>query len=138
MRRAFLVYLACHRRPLNEVLFPTLRDIASDYAEGFAGMTAGPVALERLLEARRRMIDELQQGLDVNERQFLLSLARNRPEWPLLGIDGVETLPALRWKLANLDTLENRNPEKFGAQYDALARRIDALGSVPRSMTPSE
>ena len=66
---------------MHEVLFPTLQDIRQEYAQNFIGMTTEPVALEELLATRERMLRELQQGLDANERQFLLSLVANKPDW---------------------------------------------------------
>ena len=60
IRRAFVVYLASHNRPVHEVLFPALRDISSDYERNFVGMTTDSVALEALLGARERMVRELQ------------------------------------------------------------------------------
>jgi hypothetical protein len=39
IRRAFVIYLASHNRPVHEVLFPTLRDISQDYDRTFKGMT---------------------------------------------------------------------------------------------------
>lgn len=80
IRRAFIVYLASHNRPVHEVLFPSLRDIRHDYEHNFKGMTAEPVALEELLAARERMLHELQQGLDADERRFLLSLVAAGPD----------------------------------------------------------
>src|SRR5690606_3373377 len=35
IRRAFVVYLASHNRPIHEVLFPSLRDVQGDYTHGF-------------------------------------------------------------------------------------------------------
>lgn len=124
IRRAFVVYLASHNRPVHEVLFPTLQDIRQEYAQNFIGMTTEPVALEDLLAARERMLRELQQGLDTNERQFLLSLVANKPEWPLLGIAHLEHLPGIRWKLQNLQRLQKSNAKKFAEQSDALARLL--------------
>jgi predicted nucleotidyltransferase component of viral defense system len=80
IRRSFVVYLASHNRPIHEVLFPNLRDVSSEYEGTFRGMTTEPVELKALLSARERMVAELQAGLDVAEREFLLSLARN--VWP--------------------------------------------------------
>ena len=124
IRRAFVVYLASHNRPVHEVLFPTLQDIRQEYAQNFIGMTTEPVALEDLLAARERMLRELQQGLDTNERQFLLSLVANKPEWPLLGIAHLEHLPGIRWKRQNLQRLQKSNAKKFAEQSDALARLL--------------
>lgn len=39
IRRAFIIYLAGHNRPMNELLQPRLRDIATAYEEQFVGMT---------------------------------------------------------------------------------------------------
>ncbi len=124
IRRSFVVYLASHNRPIHEVLFPSLRDISGDYDNTFRGMTAEPVKLEALLSARVRMVTELQAGLDANEREFLLSLARNAPNWPLLGIEHLEQLPGIRWKLRNLEQLANANPKKLKAQAQDLERLL--------------
>jgi hypothetical protein len=52
VRRAFVVYLASHNRPVHEVLFPLLRDIRQEFEHNFTGMTAEPVELDALLSAR--------------------------------------------------------------------------------------
>lgn len=124
IRRAFVVYLACHNRPVHEVLFPAMRDIRQEYERNFRGMTAEPVELEALLAARERMVQELQAGLDADERRILLSLVTRRPEWSSLGISHAEHLPGIRWKLHNLEQLARKSPEKFAAQADALAQRL--------------
>ncbi len=124
IRRAFVVYLASHNRPVHEVLFPTLQDIRQEFAQNFAGMTTEPVALEDLLAARERMLRELHQGLDTNEREFLLSLVANKPNWLLLSIAHLEKLPSIRWKLQNLQRLQKSNAKKFAEQSDVLARLL--------------
>lgn len=122
IRRAFVVYLASHNRPIHEVLAPALRDISEDYGGTFRGMTAEPVPLEALLGARERMIGELRTGLDGAERAFLLSIARNEPDWTRLPIGHLAQLPGLRWKLANMDRLAKANPKKLKAQARALEK----------------
>lgn len=124
IRRAFVVYLASHNRPVHEVLFPSLHDVSQEYERNFKGMTTEPVELAALLAARERMVQQLQGGLDTDERRFLLSLVAGRPEWPLLGIAHAEHLPGLRWKLHNLAQLELKSPGKFAEQAEALAQRL--------------
>ena len=124
IRRAFVIYLASHNRPVHEVLFPQLRDIRNDYENNFEGMTEEPVALNLLVAARERMVRELQQGLSAEERRFLLSLVAAEPEWSVLGVQHLEQLPGLRWKLQNLAQLRKANPKKFAKQSDELARRL--------------
>jgi predicted nucleotidyltransferase component of viral defense system len=124
IRRAFVVYLASHNRPVHEVLFPSLRNITQDYERNFKGMTTEPVELEELLAARDRMVRELQQGLDAEERRFLLSLVANQPDWPLLKLAHLEHLPGIRWKLQNLERLQKANARKFAEQLDTLTRLL--------------
>ncbi|AMV08628.1 nucleotidyl transferase AbiEii/AbiGii toxin family protein [Xanthomonas citri] len=124
IRRALVVYLSSSNRPIHEVLFPQLRDIHHDYAHNFQGMTTEPVPLDALLAARERMVREIQQGLDDNERRFLLSLVAGTPEWPLLGIAHLEQLPGIRWKLHNLAQLKKTNAKRFAEQADVLAVKL--------------
>lgn len=124
IRRVFVVYLASHNRPVHEVLFPSRLDVRQAYEHNFVGMTAEPVDLDILLAVRERMIRELQQGLDADERRFLLSLVSAEPEWALLGVPHAEQLPGLRWKLQNLEHLRKSNKKKFAEQADALARLL--------------
>ncbi len=123
IRHSFVVYLASHNRPIHEVLFPTLRDISGDYENTFRGMTTEDVALDALLATRERMMADLQNSLDAKERGFLLSLARNAPDYALLDIAHVEQMPGIQWKLRNLDKLAATNPKKLNAQ----AQELEAL-----------
>jgi predicted nucleotidyltransferase component of viral defense system len=124
IRRAFVVYLATHNRPVHEVLFPSLHDIAQEYERTFKGMTSDAVELADLLAARERMVRELQSSLDANERQFLRTLVNHEPDWPLLGIEHAAALPGIRWKLKNLGQLRTSNPKKFAEQAEILARLL--------------
>lgn len=125
IRRAFVVYLASSNRPVHEVLFPPLRDIQYDFTHNFHGMTAEPVPLGALLAARERLLREIQQRLDDDERHFLLSLVAGTPEWALLGIDQLEHLPGVRWKLHNLKQLQKTNAKKFAEQAAQLAAQLN-------------
>ena len=129
IRRAFVVYLASSNRPVHEVLFPPPRDIRHDFEHNFQGMTAEPVPLDALLAARERLTREIQQGLDDDERRFLLSLVAGTPECALPGIRHLEHLPGVRWKLHNLAQLRKTNPKKFAEQAEMLTARLAAAAS---------
>ena len=124
IRRAFVVYLASHHRTLHEVLFPTAKDLTLAYHGAFVGMTSTPVALESLLDTRRRLFDELPRALDGNEREFLRTLVRAQPDWSLLGIPHLAELPAIRWRLQNLEQLSLSDPTRFHALAEELDRRL--------------
>jgi predicted nucleotidyltransferase component of viral defense system len=127
IRRAFVVYLASHNRTLHEVLFPTPKDIRLAYEGSFAGMTAEPVTMEALLETRDRLFQELPAALDANEREFLRTLVHVEPDWALLGIAHLKELPAIRWRLQNLEKLARTNPDRLRALADYLAQRLGGL-----------
>ena len=105
LRRAFLVYLLSHDRPMSEVLAPTRKDIAAEFTRVFEGMTDAPVALSELLEARETMIASLVGRMPEGHRRFLVSFEKGQPDWPLLALPGVEKLPAVKWRQQNLDKL---------------------------------
>jgi len=120
MVECFVVYLAGHNRPTHEVLFGNDKNIAGEYERAFVGMTEVDCSLEALLEARVRLRHELPGRLNAQHKQFLSGLTRAQPDWSLLQCQHAAQLPALRWKLSNLETFRKRRPEDFTAQADAL------------------
>jgi hypothetical protein len=102
IRTAFLVYLISHNRPMVEVLQPNRQPLETAFNNEFLGMSRLSVSCEELMAVRERLIDLLRQGLSIDEKRFLLSVKELEPDWTLLGVTGVEELPAVRWKLQNL------------------------------------
>lgn len=121
----FVCYIAGHNRPIHEVLFANEIDITSSYANEFVGMTRDPVPLEILLETRGRLFAELPARLSGNHRSFLMSLAEAEPDWSLMSCPHLAEMPALRWKLANLERLKSGNSSKFAQQSSELKKRFD-------------
>ena len=128
MLDAFVVYLASHDRPIAEVLDPPEKDVAGLYAKEFADMPAEPVALEALLDARRRMVATLHRGLDDRHRTFLLSVKNCAPELSLLPVPHLAQLPGLQWKLLNLEKLKREQPARHAAALANLKRTLDRIG----------
>lgn len=102
IRRAFVVYLASHDRPMNEMLSPALHDMRTVFANEFEGLTTEAVTYEELEAARNALLKEIHAGLSDSERRFLLSIKMGEPQWELLPVPGIENLPALQWKLTNI------------------------------------
>jgi predicted nucleotidyltransferase component of viral defense system len=105
LRRAFLVYLISHNRPMAEVLAPTRKPLAEEFARGFVGMTQEPVALADLEAAREAIIAAMIADMPDAHRHFLVGFKRGQPDWELLGIPEAQRLPAVLWKQRNLDRL---------------------------------
>ncbi|WOH52959.1 nucleotidyl transferase AbiEii/AbiGii toxin family protein [Bradyrhizobium sp. sBnM-33] len=105
LRRAFIVYILSHHRPMSEVLAPPRKDIANEYARGFVGMTENEVPLDDLLAARESIIEKIVGQMPKEHRAFLISFEEGAPKWDLLGVDGAANLPAVKWRQQNLDKL---------------------------------
>lgn len=105
IRRAFVIYLAGHPRPMSELLDPKLQDIRVAYDGEFRGLSRVEVSFKELLRVREELITLLNQALTDEERKFLLSIKLGEPQWELMGIAGIENLPAIRWKLLNIKKL---------------------------------
>jgi hypothetical protein len=120
LRRAFIVYLLSHHRPMAEVLASRAKPIASEFLRGFAGMTAEPVTEVELLAARQRLIDTIIGEMPEAHRRFLVSFERGEPEWSLLGVPDAADLPAVQWRQQNLDKLSDARRAELVAQLEAV------------------
>lgn len=102
IRKALIVYLSSHNRPVAELLRPQFKDISAIYAGEFANMAEIDLPLEELLAVRERLVELIHQGLTDSEKGFLLSFKNREPDWTLLNLERVNNLPAIKWKLINL------------------------------------
>jgi hypothetical protein len=66
----------------------------------------------------------LPAALTPNQRQFLLGLVANEPDWQLMKCLHLSHLPAIRWKLQNLAKLKKSNLRKFTQQAEELRARL--------------
>jgi hypothetical protein len=104
---------------MSEVLAPRRKDISTEYARGFDGMTEEPVSLDDLKAAREHIIEEIVGEMPDDHRQFLISFERGQPNWDLLGLPAAAELPAVKWRQQNLDKLPK---EKRDALVKALEK----------------
>jgi hypothetical protein len=93
LRKAFIVYLISHDRPISEVIVPRRKDITQEFAHGFEGMTAEAVALKDLLAAREALIAAMAGDMPEAHKEFLLGFKRGQPDWNLLGVPDAADLP---------------------------------------------
>ena len=122
-RRAFVVYLASHDRPMHELLDPQFKDLAETYASEFAGMAKEEVPVSVLAETLTRMVGLIRGGLDADEKRFLLSMKQGEPDWEVLGIPHLRDLPALQWKLQNIRRM---NADKRAKMLEKLRRILES------------
>lgn len=122
LRKAFIVYLISHDRPISEVVVPRRKDITHEFTHGFDGMTAEEVTLDELLEAREALISAIAGEMPQAHKDFLTGFKRGEPDWSLLNVPGAADLPAVRWKQVNLDKLPAEQRAKLVAQLEDVLR----------------
>lgn len=120
LRTAFIVYVLSHNRTIGELLAPTLKDIEQEYERAFAGMTAEEVKVGELTEARAALVKAIVDDMPNAHRSFLLGFKKGDPDWSLLGVPGVENLPAVQWKMQNLDKLGKKKREELVTKLEAI------------------
>jgi len=120
--QTFLAYILSHNRPAHELLQPHLKDIRQAFDREFVGMTVDETSLDTLLSTREQLVAEIRSRLDENSKLFLTSFHMLRPDWELTGSSTIRELPAIRWKLMNLERLQIENPEK----YQTMLQKLDA------------
>ncbi|EHJ91083.1 nucleotidyl transferase AbiEii/AbiGii toxin family protein [Vreelandella boliviensis] len=123
--RTFLIYIASSSRPAHELLNPNPIDLDKPYTQEFEGMTRASVSLEELLNTRQRLIADIHSRFDENTKRFLLSLHDGSPDFDVIDRSRAADLPAVRWKLINLEKLKNENAAKHAvhrAELEALLR----------------
>lgn len=102
LRKAFIVYLISSDRPMVELLNPGFGDIRSVFETEFRDMADEEVTCEALEETRKELVARIASDLTLPERQFILSVKEGKSQWDLIGLDGVQNLPAVQWKLLNI------------------------------------
>jgi len=121
--KAFLVYLISHNRPISELLSPHFKDMKPVFENEFGGMVSIEVTYEDLVSVRKNLVEEINKRLTADERAFLISFKEKDPQWDLLGVDGAQDMPAVKWKLANRATMEKDKHKRAVLQLKSVLAR---------------
>ena len=78
----------------------------------FQGMTVNPITLDELNHTREKLIMQLLSDLIKNEKKFIVSVKSKKPQWDLIEVDHVKDLPAVKWKLLNLEKMDKKSHEQ--------------------------
>jgi len=117
--KGFLAMLLGHNKPVHELLSPISKDQAEVFDKEFAGMTDTHFSYQDHIRIFRELVRFVQNGI-TPYKSFLLDFVSLNPDFPSLGIPNLDRMPAIHWKLQNLEKLKNNNPGKFNEQYKKL------------------
>ena len=124
IKLGFLVALISHMRTINELLKPTFIDQHQAFETQFSGMADTPFSYEDYEKTRKELVEIVHSSLSLEDRLFLVSFKEVDPIWEFLPISNAKDLPAVRWKLQNLEKLKKENPQKYKVLLDTLVKTL--------------
>ena len=113
LKEAFIVYLISHNRRIVEILDPSMLDIKQTYETDFVGMSTNPIELADLIKVRFELIRTVQALLDERDKKFLVDFKEGHPDWSYFSVPHIKDLPAVKWKMYNLDKVEVRERQRM-------------------------
>ena len=79
---------------------------------------------EILYETRERLHADIRKRLTGDIAKFLLLLHDAKPDFKLIGLPGAAQLPAVLWKVQNLEKFKRENPTGHASQRKVLERLL--------------
>ncbi len=120
----FKIGLISHYKPISELLSPVLKDQQSAFDNQFAGMTSIEFSYDEYEATRALLIQKIEKRLTDEDKRFFLSFESGEPDWELFPISILKKLPAIQWKLININKLKESNPQKHKQIVDNLKNVI--------------
>lgn len=124
IKRGFIFFLLCSKRPIHEVLNPQLINQEAAFDTQFQGMTDRSFTYIEYETIRKYLIHTIKQSLTKDDKEFLLAFAKGEPNW---NHTDYSIYPAVKWKLLNISKLKTNNHEKFREQIELLQQQITHL-----------
>lgn len=113
IKNGFLFYLLGSDKPLIESLQPNPIDQRNALSNQFNGMTEIPFDYADFEAVRNELQETVIKNLNETDKEFLLSFEKGSPVWNNCCVGDLHEFPAIKWKLKNIQTLKDTNPEKF-------------------------
>lgn len=124
VKNGFIAVLLGGGRPINEIIKPNFLDQRDVFEQKFKGMTLEPFDYDQFEETRERLVKKIHSSLTDRDKQFLISFKKGMPEWELFPAPGLRDMPAIRWKLQNIQKLARQNPAKHKELLKALEDKL--------------
>lgn len=81
------------------------------------------IELARLYDTRDRLVKNIHASLTDADRKFLLSVKRGEPEWEAFRYPHARDLPAIRWKIYNLEKMAKRKQAEAISKLETVLYR---------------
>jgi predicted nucleotidyltransferase component of viral defense system len=125
IKLGLMAALFSHYKPIHELINPILKDQKSAFESQFSGMTYIPFLYEDYVNTRTELIKKLRELLTENDKKLILSFESGNPDWSLFPIPIIKDLPAINWKLLNIQKLIQENPDKHKKMIQMLTEILE-------------
>lgn len=122
IKQGFIYALLSSVRPMHEIFNPNLLNQRQLFETHFEGMTETSFTYDDFENTRLSLIKKMTVALSDEDREFILSVNRLTPDWTLYPLSD---FPSVRWKLQNLESLKDRDIEKYEVQHQELDRVLN-------------
>ena len=126
LKNTFLVYLLSHNRPMAEMLAPHRKEIDALFEKEFRGMTEREISVDALVETREHLIETIHAKIEEKDKAFLHSFKAGEPKWELFAYPQAAQLPAVRWKLHNVQKMSKSKRQTALEKLDEILSNIGA------------
>jgi len=120
VRYGFIVGLLSHKKPIHELIKPILKDQKSAYDSQFSGMTAIEFSYDDYENTRNQLIEKINESLTEEDKKLIYSFEKGNPDWEMFPYKVINDLPAVQWKLLNINKLIKKDPYKHEQLVKAL------------------
>lgn len=117
--KGFIVMLLSHNKPLHEILTPNIKDQTEIFNKQFVGMTDKEFTYNDHISTLNNLINMVKTNILPYKGQ-LLDFVSLKSDLRDFRINNLDKLPAIQWKIKNLENLQKNNPDKFNEQYEML------------------
>jgi len=86
------------------------------FDDEFQEMVRVNIEYEELIKTREYLVKLIRSSLTGEEIQFIISVQNDSPDWDLLELDGIENLPAVKWKRLKAGKMKSVKKKQAVAQ----------------------
>ena len=119
--KGFVILLLGASRPLHEMLNPNIIDQSQVFQNEFYGMSDKEFTYDNHIETLKILIDTVNSNIKQNYKDFLLDFVRLEHNFSDIDIPNLDKLPAIKWKIRNLENLRSTHKTKFEEQAKKLS-----------------
>ena len=118
--------LLSHDKPLHEILNPNIKNQMEVFEKQFQGMTNKDFNYAEHEKTLNNLVGIIKEKI-LPYKQSLLNLVSLKGDLSDFKINNLEKLPAIKWKIKNLQKLQSVNIEKFEEQYNQLFKYFEGI-----------